>query len=51
MSKPSTTAIKNTARSDKLEVTGFLSSWVAIGLDNQNALMARNIRRQYSNIQ
>ncbi|NWK76924.1 hypothetical protein [Aquitalea sp. LB_tupeE] len=51
ISKPSTTAIKKTARSDKLEVTGFLSSWDAIGLDNQKALMARNIRRQYSMMQ
>ncbi|WP_240902516.1 hypothetical protein [Aquitalea denitrificans] len=43
MSKPSTTAIMKTARSERLEVTGFFSSWDAIGIGGQNALMARNI--------
>jgi hypothetical protein len=40
-----------TARSERLEVTGFFSSWDAIGIGGQNALMARNIRYQNSVLQ
>jgi hypothetical protein len=40
-----------TVRSERLEVTGFFSSWDAIGSGGQNTLMARNIRNQNSLLQ
>ncbi len=47
ISKPSTTAIMKTVRKERLEVTGFFSSWDAIIINYQKAFMARKTRYQY----